>query len=122
MQEPLVACKGTDGAAAVFPGSEALCQALGLTALDPSLSEQDQALVAFRTQLAETLTALGCVSPDEVARLATQTAADVGLDGWTMTVEKPTVTEPCGRFGVDPEARVIYIQVLPDLFGGDEGG
>lgn len=122
VQSALIACRGTLGEPAVFPGTAQTCQELGLPLLDPTLSDQDQALIAFQDQLSETVLALGCVPPDEVADLAAQTAREVGLEGWTITVEKPTPEQPCGRFGVDPVTRVIYIQLLPDLFGGDEEG
>jgi hypothetical protein len=57
-----------------------------------------------------------------MVEIARQTARRVGLDGWMITVEPPTAEQPCGRFGVDPVARVVSIQPLPDLCGGDGDG
>lgn len=122
VQSQLTACKGPDGRPAVFPGDEDVCATLGLPPLDPSLSEDDAAIIAFQEQLVNRIAPLGCLTPDELAELARQTAADVGLDGWTIIVEPPTAEQPCGRFVVDVPSRVISILPLPDMTGGNEGG
>jgi hypothetical protein len=122
VQSHLTACKGPDGRPAVFPGDEDVCATLGLPLLDPTLSNDDAAIIAFQEQLVNRIAPLGCLTPEELADLARQTVADVGLEGWTIIVEPPTAEQPCGRFVVDAPSRVISILPLPDMTGGNEGG
>jgi hypothetical protein len=118
----MVACRGDNGAPAVFPGLESICMELGLPLLDSSLTTDQERFLAFREAFTSQIGVRGCMPPDQVRDLALEYLERFEVEGWTVRIEGHYYPDqPCGGPGFDEVARLISILPLPDRFDEDEG-
>lgn len=117
---PMVACVSVSGLASVFPGSAGAqtCASLGLTPLDNTLGAADRALLSFQDEVSVAALQLKCAPPEEIATLARQYLSKFALSDWTVVIEgRYGADEPCGSLLIDPVAKTVKVEPLPDIFG-----
>lgn len=106
-------CVTRGGAAAVIPGGNDLCDALGLAEFEP-LFPDDLTLAVSRAsrEISTILLANNrCVPPAE-AEGEVQTVLDqYGLSGWTITIDGAfSAGEPCASVALDPELTTVFLR------------
>lgn len=118
----LIACKAASGIPAVYPGDAGTCASLGLPELDPNIPA-DVALVATLQQsLADWASTVGCSSLDTFAAEAEATLEHLGLSQWRVSVGASTEDQPCARFDIQPQKKIVAVESLPDVFSSQPGG
>lgn len=114
---PLVGCVSPEGHSVVVPGDESTCGSMGLVLLDPTITDDDQALIELREALTTELGTNRCVPPNEAEQIAVEMLADTVLDGWSVVVDGDfTEVMPCGMADFDAERRTISINPFTDFF------
>ena len=111
---PLTACVNSGGAAAVFPGGAETCDQLGLPALEPGFTDEQQAAVDLQDRLA-TVFLESCFDQEAAVAEAERQLELLGLTDWTVRVtEEFPVGEPCAAPGILAVERVVFFAGVRD--------
>lgn len=110
---PLVACVSTSGVIEVYPGNSSTCGELGLVVADPSLSPENQAMIALEGRIVEEINDLPCVAAIEAAGIAQRIVDTSELDSWTVSVRPDSENASCAKAAVDVPSRTISIVKFP---------
>ncbi len=114
---PLTACVNPNGGLAVFPGTDTVCDALGL-ARPTDLRDLDT-LIELRQRLAA-LTPPGSCAPLEATVTGGEAILrDLGLDaeGWEVIRPEPSEERPCASWSINAKLPAVVVVGLPDVFG-----
>ncbi|MCU1392699.1 MAG: hypothetical protein JWM34_1127 [Ilumatobacteraceae bacterium] len=116
----LVACVSPAGASAVFPSDDPdVCGSLGLAALDPNVSTDQQALIALANGLSDGAAGKGCIDEATLRAIVTDAIAHAGASGITVKVDSSTYVAAdrhCAVPGFDVATRTVTIDFIPDIF------
>lgn len=110
---PLTACISLPGAIEVYPGDTEVCASLGFPLADPTLSLDNQAVIALNDRLVDEINLAECATADQVFESAQQILDDSALDGWSVTIRADAADAACAKAAVDPSARLITITKYP---------
>ena len=110
---PLVACVSTSGVIEVYPGNFSTCGELGMVVADPSLSPENQAMIALEGRIVEEINDLPCVAAIDAAAVAQRIVDTSELDGWTVSVRPDSADATCAKAAVDVPSRTISIVKFP---------
>lgn len=105
--ENLAACIGPNGRLEVFPGSDEICEELGLVAAETELSPHNQAVLALSDRLRAEINDAPCVAVAEVAKRAETIAAEEGFANWRVTIARGHQRGQCGWAVMDSQAQTI---------------
>ncbi len=110
---PLVACVGASGVIEVYPGDSSTCGQLGLVVADPSLTPENQAVVALQDRIVELINDQPCVAATKAAAIAQEIVADSELDGWTVSVRPDSENASCAKAALDVPNQTISVVKFP---------
>lgn len=105
----LASCVDPRGPINVFPGSESVCQQLGLQSADPDLTPANEAVVQLQDRLAQEVNLAECRPVSDVAAAATGFVSEAGLEGWQVVVTAGDETGECGKAAVDSNTQTVSI-------------
>ncbi len=110
---PLVACVGASGVIEVYPGGSSMCGQLGLVVADPSLTPENQAMVALQDRIVELINDQPCVAATKAAAIAQEIVNESELNGWTVSVRPDSENASCAKAALDVPTKTISVVKFP---------
>lgn len=106
---PLTACVNEAGAPVVFPAVGTICNRVGMPTLEPSLTDEQRAIVLIQEQLVAAFLN-ECFEERAAVEQAHRLLDEFGVVGWTVDVPEPFPPgAECAVLGVDNSAKTLIV-------------